>query len=337
MEFTFTARRYLLPEEMHTQGNKQMNGLGFHVPGMFSKVLEIDTCYLQDEMSNQIRNFVRNYTIENNYPYYDIRKQTGVMRNLVIRNTTLGEWMVVVVFAQDVPSMRDALLEAIARQFPAITSIQYVINTKGNDTIYDLEPIVYRGAPGITEQMEKLKFAIGPKSFFQTNSKQALALYQLTRELAGLTGTETVYDLYTGTGTIALFVAAQAKKVVGVESVPEAIEDARINASSNHILNVVFFAGDMKNVLNEEFFRTHGSPDVIITDPPRAGMHESVVRRILESGARRVVYVSCNPATQARDIKLMSELYEMTYCQPVDMFPHTSHVENVIRLERKNR
>ncbi len=335
LEFTFTSRRYLLKEEMLDEGEKEMNGVGFHIPGMFSKVLNINQCHLQEKKSNDIRNFVREFTLCHGFTYFDLRKQTGLMRNLVIRNTTLNEWMVVVVFAQDDPQKRELLMEAVAEKFPELTSLQYIINTKRNDTIYDLEPVVIRGKPFITEQLDNLKFLIGPKSFFQTNSIQALTLYKLALDLASLTGHETVYDLYTGTGTIASFAAGKARKVIGIESVPEAIADARINAANNNISNIEFFAGDMKNMLTDDFFRSHGTPEVIITDPPRAGMHEAVVRKINESGTKRIVYVSCNPATQARDIKMLSENYEVAFCQPVDMFPHTSHVENVILLVKK--
>lgn len=334
MEYTFTNKRYLLKEEMESTEEKQMNGLGFHIPGKFNKVLHIHNCHLQDSRADDIRNFVHSYCMDHEFPYFDLKSQEGLMRNLVIRNTTLDEWMVIVVFKYDAPDERGQLMNAIHSQFPWINSLQYIINTKRNDSLQDQEPVVYKGAPYIIEQLENLKFKVGPKSFFQTNSAQALRLYQITREFAGLTGTESVYDLYTGTGSIAAFISAKAEKVTGIEYVKEAIDDARENANLNGILNMNFFAGDMKDVLTPAFFKHHGKPDVIITDPPRAGMHESVIKRILDSGASKVVYVSCNPATQARDILLMAEHYRVVKMQPVDMFPQTSHVENVVLLER---
>ncbi len=337
MEFTFTNKRFLLSEEMQFEGEKNMDGLGFHIPGKFNKVLDLNQCYLQDARANTIRLFVRDFTKNNGMTYFDLKVQNGMMRNLIIRNTTTDEWMIIVVFKEDVPDLRDALLAAIKKEFPWITSLQYIINTKRNDTIHDQEPVVYHGRPYIIEQLENLKFIIGPKSFFQTNSTQALNLYRITREYAALTGNEIVYDLYTGTGTIAAFMAASAKKVIGIEYVAEAIEDAIQNVRMNGIQNTEFFAGDMKNVLTTEFITMHGKPDVIITDPPRAGMHEDVINCILASGAEKIVYVSCNPATQARDILLLSEKYEVTKMTPVDMFPHTAHVENVALLVRKNK
>jgi 23S rRNA (uracil1939-C5)-methyltransferase len=335
LEFTFTNKRYLLKEEMDDTFEKEMDGLGFHIPGKFNKVLNIHDCYLQDDRSNKIRLFIRDFTLKNQYTYFDLKSQVGLMRNLIIRNTSLHEWMVIVVFKEDDEPKRTFLMNAIKNEFPWITSLQYIVNTKRNDTIHDQETIVYYGASFITEQLENLKFKIGPKSFFQTNTAQALQLYNITRSYAGLSGSETVYDLYTGTGSIAAFISAQAKKVIGVEYVKEAIDDAKENASLNKITNMSFFAGDMKDVLTKEFFNNHGKPDVIITDPPRAGMHENVINRIIESGAAKVVYVSCNPATQARDLLLMAEHYSVEKMQPVDMFPHTSHVENVALLVKK--
>jgi len=335
LEFTFTNKRYLLKEEMDDTFEKQMNGLGFHIPGKFNKVLDIDICYLQDERSSLIRKFVRSFTLENHLPYFDLKIQNGLMRNLIIRNTSLDEWMVIVVFKEDAPEQRKSLMDAINMEFPWITSLQYIINSKRNDSLHDQQPVVYHGRAFIIEQLENLKFIVGPKSFFQTNTKQALKLYTITRQYAGLTGGEIVYDLYTGTGSIAAFVSAKAKKVIGIEYVEEAVEDARQNAKLNNITNMDFFAGDMKDILTKDFIHLHGKPDVVITDPPRAGMHENVVNRIIESGAGKVVYVSCNPATQARDILLMSEYYTVEKMQPVDMFPHTSHVENVALLKRK--
>ncbi len=335
MEFTFTNKRYLLNEEMHVQEEKDMDGLGFHIPGKFNKVLDLKQCYLQDARANNIRLFVRKFTKNEGMSYFDLKVQNGMMRNLIIRNTTVDEWMVIVVFKEDDPDMRNDLLAGIKKEFPWITSLQYVINTKRNDTIHDQELIVYHGRPYIIEQLENLKFIIGPKSFFQTNSTQALNLYRITREYAGLTGNEIVYDLYTGTGTIAAFMAASAKKVIGIEYVPEAIEDAIQNVRMNGIQNTEFFAGDMKNVFTAEFISHHGKPDVIITDPPRAGMHEDVINCILASDVEKIVYVSCNPGTQARDILLLSEKYEVAKMTPVDMFPHTAHVENVALLTKK--
>lgn len=333
MEFTFTNKRYLLNSEMNHEGPRQMLGLGFHIPGKFNKVLDIDTCWLQDSRSSEIRKFVRSYTLEKNYTYYDLKNHGGLMRNLVIRNTSKDEWMVIVVFGEDDSVKRQSLMEAIRDAFPWIRSLQYVVNTKRNDTIHDQNTVVFYGEDHINESLEEQVFRISPKSFFQTNTAQALKLYRITRDYAGLTGNEIVYDLYTGTGSIACFISAQAKKVVGVEYVKEAIDDAMLNAQLNNIHNTSFFAGDMKDVLTSEFIATHGQPDVIITDPPRAGMHGDVVKRILESGAKRIVYVSCNPSTQARDMALLQEKYRLVEMQPVDMFPHTDHVENVALME----
>jgi 23S rRNA (uracil1939-C5)-methyltransferase len=335
LEFTFTNWRYLMKEEMHDEGPKQMNGLGFHIPGKFNKVLNVDECWLQDTRSGEIRRFVRDQALQHGYTFYNLKNHGGLLRNLVIRNTTLDEWMVVVVFGEDQPENIETLLNAIRNTFPWITSLQYVVNTKKNDSLQDQTPIFHSGQDHICEQLEQFKFRIGPKSFFQTNSDQALELYRVTRNYAGLTGNEIVYDLYTGTGSIACFVTANANKVVGVEYVKEAIDDAILNASLNGIENTSFFAGDMKDVLTKDFIATHGKPDVIITDPPRAGMHPDVVERILESGANRIVYVSCNPATQARDLILLASKYDLIEMQPVDMFPHTDHVENVALLRLK--
>ena len=335
LEFTFTNKRYLLKEEMNDSGAHQMNGLGFHIPGKFNKVLDINDCHLQDQRSGEIRRFVRQFALDNHLTFFDLKTQEGLLRNLIVRNTTLDEWMVVVVFKEDLKKESEALLNAVKTNFPFINSIQYIINAKRNDSLHDQLPIIYHGESYITEQLENLRFRISPKSFFQTNTRQGLELYRITREFAALTGNETVYDLYTGTGSIAAFVSAKANKVVGVEYVQEAIDDAVVNAGLNQISNMIFFAGDMKDVLTKDFFQTHGKPDVIITDPPRAGMHEDVVKRILESGAKRIVYVSCNPATQGRDLLMMANDYSVVKIPPVDMFPHTSHVENVVLLERK--
>jgi 23S rRNA (uracil1939-C5)-methyltransferase len=302
---------------------------------MFDKILDINKCWLQDDPSNQIRNFIKDYANENGLEFFDRRIQSGLLRNIIIRTSTTGDLMLIVCFFDDQKENRENLLAAIAAEFSQITSLMWVVNSKGNDTIHDQEILVYKGNDHILEEMEGLKFKIGPKSFYQTNSEQAYELYKVAREFAGFKGHETVYDLYTGTGTIANFIARNVKKVVGIEYVPEAIEDAHVNSKLNGIDNTVFFAGDMKKILNNDFIAQHGHPDVIITDPPRAGMDEEVVKTIVDAGPEKVVYVSCNPATQARDLALMDELYKVTRIQPVDMFPHTHHVENVVLLERR--
>jgi len=336
LEFTFSNKRWLTEEQIKSgESFDNMNALGFHIPGMFDKVLDIDRCYLQEEISNEIRNAIKAYALEHNLSFFDIRNQDGFLRNIIIRTASTGEVMLIVVFYKENKTDREALLNYIAGKFPQITSLMYIINGKCNDTITDQEPILFKGQDYISEEMEGLKFKIGPKSFYQTNSEQAYELYKITRNFAGLTGDELVYDLYTGTGTIACFVAKQAKKVIGIEYVPEAIEDAKINAVNNGLDNTLFFAGDMKNILNQEFINEHGRPDVIITDPPRDGMHANVVETILFAEPQRIVYVSCNPATQARDLNLLDTKYKVTAVQPVDMFPHTHHVENVVLLERK--
>jgi len=314
--------------------NDDAPALGFHVPGRFDKVLDITKCHLQDDISNRIRLFIKQYCVENGYSFFNLRSNAGFMRTLIVRTTSTGETMAIVVFHGDDPTRRNSLLEAVQVRFPEITSLMYVINDKLNDVITDLEVITCYGKDYLTERMEELQFRIGPKSFFQTNSRQANVLYNIVREFAGLTGAETVYDLYTGTGTIALFVARSCKKVIGIEYVNEAIEDARINAELNNIINAEFFAGDMKDILTEEFISEHGKPDVVITDPPRSGMHDDVIEMLLAVAPRRIVYVSCNPATQARDLNRLSEAYRVIRVQPVDMFPHTHHVENVVLLER---
>lgn len=336
LEYTFSNKRWLTEEQIRSDESFAMDGLGFHIPGMFDKVLDIRKCWLQDDISNRIRMAVREYCLTHEgYPFFDLRNQEGLMRTLMIRTTSIGDVMVVVVFYHEDCERREALLSHLASQFPEITSLQYVINGKANDTITDQEVIVYRGKDHIIEQMEGLSFKIGPKSFYQTNSEQAYTLYKVTREFAGLTGNELVYDLYTGTGTIANFVSRQAKKVIGIEYVPEAIEDAKVNSAFNQIDNTLFYAGDMKDILNEDFISEHGRPDVIITDPPRAGMHDDVIRTILFAAPERIVYVSCNPATQARDLQLLDPQYIVKKVQPVDMFPHTHHVENVVLLEKR--
>lgn len=335
LEFTFSNKRFLTYEEIKQSENiERTPALGFHVPGLFDKVVDINECFLQPSPSNEIRNFIRDYAIENELPFFDIRNQVGLLRTLMIRTASTGEVMVVVAFFREQAKERQELLDALIKQFPRITSLLYVINEKANDSLTDQEHILYYGRDHIFEEMEGLKFKIGPKSFYQTNSAQAYRLYEKTRELAGLSGNEVVYDLYTGTGTIANFIARQAARVIGIEYVPEAIEDAKINSSINGIENTLFYAGDMKDVLNTDFITKHGQPDVIITDPPRAGMHADVVETILQAAPQRIVYVSCNSATQARDLQLMSESYKVTAVQPVDMFPHTHHVENIVLLER---
>lgn len=336
LEFTFSNKRWRTMEEIASEKVfDTMNAVGFHIPGMFDKVLDIDKCWLQDDISNQIRNFIRTYALENNLTFFDLRNQEGFLRNMIVRNTSIGELMLIMVFYHEDKEAREALLNAIVEKFPQITSLIYVINGKANDTITDQEINVFKGKDSIDEKMEDLIFKIGPKSFYQTNSEQAYELYKVTRDFAQLTGNELVYDLYTGTGTIANFVAKKAKQVIGIEYVPEAIEDAKINSALNKIDNTLFFAGDMKDILNSDFIQKYGKPDVIITDPPRAGMHQDVVDTILFAEPDRIVYVSCNPATQARDLNLLDVKYKVTKVQPVDMFPHTHHVENVVLLEKK--
>lgn len=334
LEFTFSNKKWLTTEEMHLGLEQDMNGVGFHIPGMFDKVLDIQKCWLQEDISNQIRNEARKYALANGLTFFDLRKQEGFLRTLIIRTTSTGELMVIMVFFHEDKVAREKLLQHLADQFPQITSLLYIINEKANDTITDQEVFVYKGSDCIYEEMEGLRFKIGPKSFYQTNSEQAYELYKVARKFAQLTGNEIVYDLYTGTGTIANFVAHQAKQVIGIEYVPEAIEDAKVNAALNNIENTLFYSGDMKDILNEGFILQHGRPDVIITDPPRAGMHQDVINAILFAAPERIVYVSCNPATQARDLNLLSSMYQVTQVQPVDMFPHTHHVENVVLLER---
>lgn len=337
LEFTFSNRRWLTHEEIGQDETIVRDGaLGFHIPGLFDKVLNINKCWLQAEPSNAIRNAIQEYAVAHQLEFFDIRAQAGLLRNVIVRSTSTGQWMVIVSFFYDDAEAREGLLNMLAERFPEITALMYVINSKGNDTITDQDILVYKGADHIVEEMEGLKFKIGPKSFYQTNSEQAYELYKVTRDFAQLTGNEVVYDLYTGTGTIANFVARQAKKVVGIEYVPEAIADAKINSALNGIDNTKFFAGDMKQVLSSEFIARHGQPDVIITDPPRAGMDAPVVETILNTAPQRIVYVSCNPATQARDLELMKDQYTVAKIQPVDMFPHTHHVENVVLLVRNS-
>ncbi len=336
LEFSFSNKRWITRQEAVSE--KELHpepALGFHIPGRFDKILDIHTCYLQDNLSNEIRNFVRLYAQKHHLSFYDIRQQEGLLRNMILRNNRKGEWMLIMIFGQPDRIAINSLMDAIISQFPSIVSMQYVINTKKNDTIHDLPVELYHGKPIITEQLEDLIFQIQPKSFFQTNTQQAEVLYRKTREMAALTGTENVYDLYTGTGTIACFIARQTRQVVGIEYVPDAIEDAKENAQLNKLTNLHFYAGEMKDLLTPALFEKHGYPDVIITDPPRAGMHTDVVEMLNRSGAKRIVYVSCNPATQARDIALMNEYYRVEKIQPVDMFPHTHHVENIVLLVKK--
>lgn len=336
LEFTFSNKKWLTLEQINSgEVFEYMDAVGFHIPGMFDKVLDINKCWLQDDISNQVRNFVRDYCHEKGYTFFNLKFKGGLMRTLIIRTSTTGELMVIVVFYEDDKEAQEDILNAIAHRFPQITSLLYILNEKANDTITDQEVLTWRGNDYIYEEMEGLKFKIGPKSFYQTNSEQAYNLYKVARDFAGLTGDELVYDLYTGTGTIANFVAKQARKVVGIEYVEDAIEDAKVNSQNNKIDNTLFYAGDMKDILTQEFINEHGKPDVIITDPPRAGMHEDVVNVILFAEPQRIVYVSCNPATQARDLNLLDEKYKVVKVQPVDMFPHTHHVENVVLLERK--
>lgn len=336
LEFTFCNKRWMTDEEVKSGVQfDDLNALGFHVPQRFDRVVDVSICHLQPEPSNAIRNSIRAYALAHNLSFFDIREQHGFLRTLIIRNNSKGQFMVLVVFFHEDEEKRIALLEHIKSEFSDITSLMYVINEKKNDTISDQEVLLYHGEDHLIEQLEGTQFKIGPKSFYQTNPSQAYELYKVAREFAGLKGNELVYDLYTGIGSIALFMADRCRHVVGVEYIPEAIEDAKENAKLNNIGNSTFFAGDLKDVLNEKFVQQQGKPDVIITDPPRAGMHEDVVRQILLIAPQKVVYVSCNPATQARDIALMDGQYKVTAVQPVDMFPHTYHVENVALLEKR--
>ncbi|WP_109301299.1 23S rRNA (uracil(1939)-C(5))-methyltransferase RlmD [Aquimarina sp. AU474] len=336
MEFSFSASRWLTLEEIQSKTEIQnRNALGFHMPGMWDKILNIKKCYLQEDPSNAIRNKVNEFATQNNLEFYNPRSQEGFLRTLMIRIASTGEIMVLVQFFKENLEKRNLLLDYIASEFPEITSLQYVVNSKGNDTIYDQEVICHTGKDFIEEEMEGLRFKINAKSFYQTNSKQAYQLYKVTRDFAGLTGNELVYDLYTGTGTIAQFVAKNAKKVIGVEAVPEAIEDAKENARNNNIDNVEFYAGDMKKVFTKDFISKHGQPEVVITDPPRDGMHKDVVEQLLNISPEKIVYVSCNSATQARDLALLDRAYKVSKVQPVDMFPQTYHVENVVLLEKR--
>lgn len=336
MEYTFSNKLWLTREQLESgEEFPDRDAAGFHIPGAFDKVLDIRKCHLQDDLGNRLRLFVKNYGKEYSLPFYDLRNQNGFLRNMMIRIASTGDVMVVIQFGEDRPDDIRGLLTALKEEFPQITSLMYVVNTKVNDTLGDLDIELFAGQPYIEEEMDGLRFRIGPKSFYQTNSAQALRLYTVARDMAGFKGDELVYDLYTGTGTIANFIARRVRKVIGIEYVEDAIKDARINAGVNGLTNTEFFAGDMKDVLNDGFIAEHGRPDVMIVDPPRAGMHQDVVDTILRAEPGVIVYVSCNPATQARDIALLDCKYRVEAVQPVDMFPHTAHVENVVRLVRR--
>ena len=332
LEYTFSDKRWLTDGDMRSDEEMEMNALGYHIPGRFDKILDIEHCHLQADPSNDIRNKVREYALLKGFSFYNLRNHEGVLRNLIIRTSSIGELMIIVVFAYPQEEQISDMMEFIKGEFSGVTSLLYIINQKKNDTIFDQDIHVYAGPDHIFENMNGLKFKIGPKSFYQTNSEQAFELYKITKDFAGLKGDELIYDLYTGAGTIANFIAADAKHVVGIEYVPTAIEDAKINSEINNIHNTSFFAGDMKDILSRDFIASHGKPDVIITDPPRAGMHQDVVNCLLEMEAEKIVYVSCNAATQARDLALLKEKYTVARIRPVDMFPHTQHVENVVLL-----
>ena len=336
LEFTFSNKRYLTNDEIgKTEILPQQNALGFHVPRIFDKVIDIEECYLMDDVNNQIRNTIRSFALENNFSFYDIREHTGWLRNIIIRLCTTGGLMVNICLNYDEETDQKKLFDHLLKQVPAITTLLYTINPKWNDTIYDLIPQVYFGKGFATEMLEEFEFKISPKSFFQTNTKQAEKLYSVTRDFAGLTGKEIVYDLYCGTGSIGIFVSKLAKKIIGVDVIEDAIADAKENAALNNISHAEFFCGDVIKICNDEFFAVHGRPDVIITDPPRIGMHEKLVNKLLEIAVQKIVYVSCNTATQARDINLLGEKYSVEKIQPVDMFPHTHHIECVVLLKLK--
>ena len=336
MEFSFSSNRWLTYDEINSDDEiDSRNACGFHISGMWDKILDVEKCYLQEDPSNEIRNSIKQFAIENDIPFFNPREQEGMLRTMMLRIVSTGEIMLVIQFYKEDTKKRELLLNFVADKFPQITSLQYIINGKANDTIYDQDVILFKGRDHIFEEMEGLRFKINAKSFYQTNSEQAYELYKITRNFSQLTGKELVYDLYTGTGTIAQFVAKEAKKVIGVESVPEAIEDAKKNAKLNNITNCEFYVGDMKDVFTKAFINQHGKPDVIITDPPRDGMHKKVVAQILSILPNRIVYVSCNAATQARDLALMKEHYTIVKTQAVDMFPQTHHVENVVLLEKR--
>ncbi len=336
LEFTFSNKSWLTREQLESDEQfDDRNALGFHIPNAFDKVLDINKCWLQDDVSNQIRNYIRLHAKQQGYSFFDLRANQGLMRTLMIRTSSTGELMLVVVFGANDQTAINEMMQSIKEAFPQITSLQYVVNLKCNDSLNDQEFVLFSGRDYIEEEMEGLKFRVGPKSFYQTNSAQAYELYKVARRMARLKGDELVYDLYTGTGTIANFVARQSRQVIGIEYVPEAIEDAKLNSRVNGIENTLFYAGDMKDILTDDFVQQHGCPDVMIIDPPRAGMHEDVVKVILNAQPKRLVYVSCNPATQARDLAMLDEKYSVEEVQPVDMFPHTQHVENVVALQRR--
>lgn len=339
LDYGCANKRWLTSAELKDESlEKNVPAIGFHITGAFDKILPIEKCHLMDDLHNEIRNEIRDYAIKQGISFFDLRQQTGLLRDVIIRNSNTGEWLVIIQFHYDeTGGEKEAkdLLQHVADKFPQITSLMYLDNQKCNDTIGDQEILTFKGKDHIFETMEDLKFKVGPKSFYQTNTEQAYHLYSVVRELAELTGKELVYDLYTGTGTIANFVARQARQVIGIEYVPEAIEDAKVNSEINGIQNTLFYAGDMKDILDDDFIAKHGRPDIIITDPPRAGMHPDVVKTILRAAPERIVYVSCNPATQARDLQVLDEQYKVMVVQPVDMFPHTPHVENVILLTKK--
>lgn len=338
LEFTFSSKRYLTSEELQTLPmDADVGGaVGFHVPRIFDKVIDIHHCHLMEGPQNAIRNFIRSMAAEKEYSFYDIRAHEGWLRTMIIRTATNGQVMVNLCFGFDHPAWREELFTALLQQFPGITTLLYTINEKWNDSIYDLQPVVYSGSGYIIERLGNYQFKVGPKSFFQTNTRQAEQLYSVTKAMAALSGNEVLYDLYCGTGSIGIFCSADAKKIIGVETIAEAVEDAKVNASLNEVHHASFFAGDVIDVCTSEFFHTHGRPDVIITDPPRAGMHEKLVNKLLEIHAPRIVYVSCNPATQARDLQLLDEKYSVEAVQPVDMFPHTHHIESVVALVARN-
>lgn len=332
LEYTFSNKRWLTDADMRSDETMEMNALGYHIPGRFDKILDIEHCHLQADPSNEIRNKLREYALSEGISFYNLKEHSGALRNLIIRNSSTGELMVIVVFAYPDKEQISGTMQFLSDEFKGITSLLYIINQKKNDTIFDQDIHIYAGADHIFESMNGLKFKIGPKSFYQTNSDQAFELYKVARDFAGFKGDELVYDLYTGAGTIANFIAADVKQVIGIEYVPSSIEDARINSEINNIKNTSFFAGDMKDILDANFISENGKPDVVITDPPRAGMHPDVVKRLLEMEAEKIVYVSCNAATQARDIALLKAKYDVSRIRPVDMFPHTQHVENIVLL-----
>jgi 23S rRNA (uracil1939-C5)-methyltransferase len=337
LEYAFSDKRWLTKEEVNSDHDfEKEDALGFHIPGFFDKVLDIRECHLQPEPSNAIRDAVRRYAHKNCFRFFNMRQQSGFLRNLVIRNSSDGKVMVIVVFFHDEPDRRESLMDFLASEFPQIRSLFYVINSKRNDSLADQDPVLYRGEDHLVEKIDGLKFRIGPKSFYQTNTGQAVKLYRAAAEMAGLTGKEIVYDLYTGTGTIACLISSKAGKVIGIEYINEAIRDAIANSAINNITNTEFFAGDIRYVLTEEFMAKKGHPDVIITDPPRAGMHSDVIERIMLANPGKIVYISCNPATQARDVLLLSQKFSVTRIQPVDMFPQTHHVENIVLMERRD-